>query len=258
MRLSFLGTPKDICQPIQVNKEIPVSFTQEFSLKSQDVVAVIGSGGKTSLCYALAKDYSDRKTVLTTTTKMHEVKKNDIGVDNFYEYYEKQLPKSLQIGVSVFGNFKSHKVCSLPKSELEHLLQCSDLFLYEADGAKGKALKMWRNNEPVILAATTVVIGVLPLHVMGKHIDESFIHRFTLFCDSFGVNTNSKVDKELLINIIQEMFARVPNGLRKIVYCNRENKSKIHRDILERIAKDFADIEFFAGSIEEKSIRRVL
>lgn len=201
-----------------------MNFSKAFRLKPKDVVAIIGSGGKTSLCYKLANENIDKKTALTTTTKIYPITPKDIQVEeNFFNYYGKPLPNFLSVGVSVFGKFcklDALKITSLDRDEMELLKGKSDIFIYEADGSKQKPLKAWSEYEPVILENSTKVIGVIPLCVVGKTVDERIIHRFELFCKRFDVKGGQKITIELLAKIIDEMLQKIPSNAKKILFLN--------------------------------------
>lgn len=235
-----------------------MSFSEAFGLKPKDTIAVIGSGGKTTLCYKLSCENEDKKVIFSTTTKIFPATKDSMGVEKFYDFYGKTLPNTLENGVSVFGNFfKSNKlkISSLNPKELAKLKNMSDIFIYEADGAKCKPLKAWSEYEPVILEFSTVVIGVIPLHVYKKRAKEEIIHRFDTFCEKFNLFPNETIGKELFVKIIKEMFQKAPKNARKILFFNRFKKK---RDLLvKEISREFADIEFFAGSLKRGEIGKV-
>lgn len=237
-----------------------MNFSQAFALELKDVVAIIGSGGKTSLGYKIAKENVDKKVVLTTTTKVYPVTCKEIGVEKrFFSHYGKGLPNSLDIGVNVCGKFLKAdilKITSLDKSDIKQLKSKSDLFIYEADGSKQKPLKAWNATEPVILDDTTKVIGVLPLFVFGKYVEEGLIHRIHLFCKKFNVQLGEIIQEQLLVKIIDEMFKKVPSKMQKILFFNyvaNEDDYKLSWEL----AKNFSDIRFFAGSIKDCTIKEV-
>ncbi len=233
-----------------------MNISKVFGFTSNESVAVVGSHGKTSLCITLAIENSEKKVALTTTTKIFPISKDDLQVKNFYNFYDKELPKSLQKGVNVFGNScKNDKISSLSGEELKHVHHISDIFIYEADGSKAKPLKAWNEYEPVILEDATSVIGIIPINVFGKKVHEEFIHRFELFCEIFNVKKNDKIDEKLFINIIGEMFKKVPPNAKKILLLNRY-EPKFDK-IINTISNNLQDIKIFAGNIKEKSIKKI-
>ncbi len=233
-----------------------MNFSEAFGLMPDDTIAIIGSSGKTSLCYRLAKENDDKKLALTTTTKVFIVKPEYLHVKNFYDFYGKDLPNSLQNGVNVFGKFyKEKKISSLNPKEFEKLQNISDMLIYEADGSKQKPLKAWDEHEPVILKNTDVVIGIIPIDFLGKKVDEKFIHRFEIFCEKFKVNDGNKINENLFIKIIEEMFKKVPSNAKKILFLNYFDD--LHEKSAHNIAKNFLHVKTFAGSIKDKIIKKI-
>ncbi len=230
-----------------------MNISEAFGFEHRESVAVIGSHGKTSLCLALAKENSHKKLALTTTTKIFPITKNDLHVKNFYD---KDLPNSLQNGVNVFGkSCENGKISSLHVKELKHLKSICDLLIYEADGSKAKPLKAWSEYEPVILEDTTIVIGIIPINFLSSFVDEKIIHRFELFCKTFKVKPGDKIDEKLFIDIIKEMFNKAPKNAKKILLLNRY-ETKYDKSV-QIIADNLSHVKVCVGSIKENNIKRI-
>ncbi len=233
-----------------------MNFTKAFGFNSHESIAIIGSHGKTSLCYLLSCESSHKKVALTTSTKMFKISPQDLQVQNFYDFYGKDLPKKLFNGVSVFGEFyKEDKISSLNLQNLEYLTTISDILIYEADGSKCKPFKAWKQNEPVIISQTSVIIGIIPINFIGQKVSEDLIHRFELFKQKFQVSLYDFIDENLFVKIANEMFLKAPKNARKILFLNRFES--IHEKSLKIIAQNLSNIEIYAGSIKNKTIKRV-
>jgi probable selenium-dependent hydroxylase accessory protein YqeC len=137
------------------------------------VVTVIGSGGKTSLIWHLARYFAPkpRGVLVTTTTKMFPLAETE------------SLP-----GVTVAGRFnqKTGKLEALPLEELAERIASYDLVLIEGDGSRNRPFKGWAEYEPIVPLFTTVTVGILPLWPIGKPVSEELIHRLPLFCALTG------------------------------------------------------------------------
>ncbi len=233
-----------------------MNLSKAFGFCQNESVAIIGSHGKTSLCLALSKENSKKKIAHTTTTKIFPVIYEDLNIKNFYDFYGKNLPNSLQNGVNVFGKFdKNNKISSLKKTDLEHLRNISDMLIYEADGSKTKPFKAWNEYEPVILEKTSIIIGIIPINFIGQQVDENLIHRFELFCKKFSVSKNDKIDKYLILKIANEMFKKTPKNAKKILFLNRYEDT--FQNSAEFIAQNLEQISTFAGSIKNKTIKKI-
>jgi len=162
------------------------------------VVTVIGSGGKTSLIWCLARYFAGRSglsgklngsgprsILVTTTTKMR--------------------PSTEPIpGVTVCGrlNKGSGKLEALPPSELEQCAAASDLVLIEGDGSRNLPLKGWADHEPVVPGFTTITVGVLPLMSLGQRVSAEIVHRLEYFCALSGASPGEPLKTEHLVRVI--------------------------------------------------------
>ena len=202
-------------------------------LQKNEVIAIIGSGGKTSLLQRLAMENKDKKTLLSTTTKMYPPD------------YDTRITQdqNLQIGRNLF-----HEECIDGKisvrdvSALEKLCQKADLSLLECDGARMLPLKGWDDHEPQIPDFTTLTIGVLPLWVLGAPVLGTYIHRLERFC----AITDAGVGEPITLSHFEALITH-PAGLfgksvsRKVLFLNRKNKQSltvITDDFLTRLPED--------------------
>lgn len=178
-----------------------------FDFQGQQVVSLIGSGGKTSLMWYLANCYRKQKVLVSTTTKIgYPV---DRAHDFFYSQNFSNLGKDGQ-GITLAGSLTlgGYKLSSLPLCVFQESLQHFDKVFLEADGSKQLPLKGWETFEPVILPETTVTIGLIPISVLGNCIDEMTIHRLSLFLRATGATQGEKIKEETLAEIISS-----PTGL---------------------------------------------
>jgi len=154
-----------------------VSISNLLDLQKNDVVAIVGSGGKSSLLQRLAMENKDKKTLLSTTTKMYPPDCDKHITED----------EDLPIGRNLFyEECQGDKISLQDVSALETLCQKADLSLLECDGARMLPLKGWDDHEPQIPDFTTLTIGVLPLWVLGTPVSGTHIHRLERFCAITG------------------------------------------------------------------------
>ncbi|MFI3171647.1 MAG: selenium-dependent molybdenum cofactor biosynthesis protein YqeB [Eubacteriales bacterium] len=134
------------------------------------IISIVGAGGKTTVMYDMAKLYAKEgfKVLVTTTTHIWEPP---------YRYQAKNLREVHDVWhdkrYAVVGTpLESGKWGSLAKNELEKYIQCADIVLIEADGAKGKPCKIPNDTEPVILPGCNVVINVVGMDALRKPLEE--------------------------------------------------------------------------------------
>ncbi|EOH98831.1 hypothetical protein UAY_02100 [Enterococcus moraviensis ATCC BAA-383] len=178
-----------------------------FDFQGKQVISLIGSGGKTSLMWYLADFYHDQNVLISTTTKIgYPI---DRPYDFFYSNDFSTLGRDGQ-GITLAGCLAAdgHKLSSLPLSVFEESLHYFDKAFIEADGSKQLPLKGWETFEPVILPETTATIGLIPISVIGKYIDQMTVHRLPLFIRATGAVQGEQIQEKTLAEIISS-----PTGL---------------------------------------------
>lgn len=178
-----------------------------FDFQGQQVISLIGSGGKTSLMWYLAEYYRDQTILVSTTTKI------GYPVERSYDYFYSEDFSTLGKdghGITLAGCLAAdgHKLSALPHAVFQQSLQHFDKVFLEADGSKQLPLKGWETFEPVVVPETTVTIGLIPISAVGKAINDRTIHRLPLFLRATGATQGAKIHEETLAEIITS-----PTGL---------------------------------------------
>ena len=133
-----------------------------------DVVAVAGAGGKTTLIYRLAAEARacGLRVLVTTTTHMgtlDEALTGPVLVEaegDTAAALEEALAREGR--VTLLGRrVRPDKLEGLDARRVDALARIADLVVVEADGARGRSLKVPAPHEPVIPSSTTVVVGTL-------------------------------------------------------------------------------------------------
>ena len=169
------------------------------------VVSIVGAGGKTTLMFSLARLLGSKSKVLvTTTTKIYVPNPGQydfmaIGSSNFDKY--NRMPAN---GIYIYGNAVSdeNKILGLSTEDVDSLALLFDYVLVESDGARGKLIKGWGGNEPVICSSTTHTVGVLNLNALGLTADEENVHRLDEFLKITGAQRHEKMNIEHLASLV--------------------------------------------------------
>jgi probable selenium-dependent hydroxylase accessory protein YqeC len=183
-------------------------------------ITFIGSGGKTSLIWHLARHFSflaeqpfppeqkNRKILVSPSTKM-------------------KPPPHVIPGITVSGilNEKNGKLEALPPLELEALAPAYDLVLIEGDGSRELPIKGWADYEPVVPGFTTMTVGIIPVWPLGLPASEKIIHRLPLFCALTGALAGEPLKPEHLVKAIagregQKSLFSAAQG-KKILFFNQ-------------------------------------
>jgi probable selenium-dependent hydroxylase accessory protein YqeC len=178
-----------------------------FKRYSNEVITIIGSGGKTSLLWFLARCFAERtaageasgsakrRVLVTTTTKMGAPDCESGLFDHFINGLSIDVidananPPAIKPGITFAGNYEegATKTGALPPALLSFLIHRADVALIEGDGSKKLPLKGWADHEPFVPSSTSVTVGVIPLWPISMPATEAVVHRLPRFCALTGV-----------------------------------------------------------------------
>jgi probable selenium-dependent hydroxylase accessory protein YqeC len=148
--------------------DIPPLF--DFVNERGHVISIVGGGGKTTLMYALADMFNRRgiKTLITTTTHIFKPKNYPLAQS------EAELLKIwAEDSVAVVGRcVEGGKLAMLDEAVLKKYIALAEAVIIEADGAKMLPFKVPKENEPVIIDESDIVIGVAGIDAVGKPLKE--------------------------------------------------------------------------------------
>lgn len=225
-------------------------------VSKNEIMTVVGAGGKTSFVNYFANYYRKQaKVLLTTTTKMYLPQK-EIYNDIFMLDADENITFPNQCGVTVCGKRinKENKIIGLDFEDLNSIVDNFELVLIEGDGSKKKKLKGWNNTEPVVCKRTTITIGILDITSYNMDINEENIHRLDEFIN-ITKSCKGKVSIYDLKNIILNPKGLFKNSKgKKILFINKvENNEyeELAKDVISLINKEEHDIGTFYGSIKQ-------
>lgn len=208
------------------------------------VISFVGSGGKTTLMFALAKKLSllGKKVIVTTTTKIYIPQNHPVvlpdkdiismsstsrSLESLKEIMASQIELSLNSdNICVTGSlclrkdhYEPQKLCSyeLCGFSARDFLSLADFVLIEADGSKHKPLKFPGENEPVIPIESDLVIAVAAMWCAGQAISQ-VCHRYELACRFLSSQYGYEISKDHIVT--REDVMRIMNsksGYRKNV-----------------------------------------
>ena len=179
-----------------------LSLAEELgALQRGAIVAAVGGGGKTSLCFAIARECAALgvKALVTTTTKMMEPRTpQDCDICLVIDSLESAVRQiadtfadsAAQIVVLGGGYAAAHgasggssggrrRIDGVPPEWPQQLIEASacDVVIVEADGARKLPFKAPAENEPVFPVGTTTVVAVGGVDALGIPIAEEFVCR---------------------------------------------------------------------------------
>jgi probable selenium-dependent hydroxylase accessory protein YqeC len=198
-----------------------------------DLVAVVGAGGKTTLVYRLAAEArsAGMRVLVTTTTHMGTLPEETTG-PVFLEADGDSgaaLDEALRREgrATLLGRrLREDKLEGLSPERVDALASSSraDLVLVEADGARGRSLKVPAPHEPVVPARTTLLLVVAALDVLGAPLDEARVHRLERVLEVTGRRAGDVADEDVVAACLRHPAgypSRVPPGARLAAFLNK-------------------------------------
>ncbi len=150
------------------------------NIKNKKLIAISGSGGKTTTMKSLALAYKELgdKVLITTSTKIAHPINYNYEYDRFFTTYCDNLEEPNKNSITLYANsFEKNKLKSPPLDEIINLTNYYDVVIYEADGSRRLPLKIHSDRDPVIVKGTTCVIEILGLIAYNKDLkDNMFLY----------------------------------------------------------------------------------
>jgi molybdenum cofactor cytidylyltransferase len=192
-------------------KKFPGSLSQALSLPQSGVTSIVGSGGKTTLLYALASEFAKagRRVVMTTTTKLfppeanRKVKVHFLGNELVPSWELERFIKPGELLLLATETTLDGKLRGINEQQVNQLADLANTkVLVEADGSSRRPLKGWAPWEPVVPARTehmVVIVGGLGL---GRNLTPDWVHRPEVFAKASGLTPGERINPEALAKVL--------------------------------------------------------
>jgi len=210
-----------------------VKLTDALGMTADEIVALVGGGGKTTAMFRLAREVvaNDGSVITTTTTRIFGAQialapAHVPAADLTRERVSAALAVHrhvLVIGATDAGSGKADGV----SLELFRRLRAwfpGVCLLNEADGSRMRPFKAPADYEPVIPADTTLVVPVVGADVFGKSLDADHVHRPELVCALSGAPPGTPITPAIVARVLahpQGGLKGVPAGARVVVLINK-------------------------------------
>jgi len=170
-----------------------------------------------------------RRVVTTTTTKIFppEAGQSPTLVLLIEDPHLETLPGLLAgTGHATVGRslLPDGKLDGISESDLETILEFTDVALVEADGAAGHPVKAPEPWEPVIPAIADLVIPVVGLDCVGKPATEAVVFRLERFLAVTGISEGDAITPIALARLLSSpegSLSRVPQRARVAPLLNK-------------------------------------
>jgi len=203
-------------------------------LGPKEHVAVVGGGGKSTLCFAVAEalGLNGARVISTTTTKVWQAEANAFPRLVLYASDGpglEAIKKGLDEVCNVFVGqefLENGKVDGIPSTLADDLFRTPgvEYVIIEADGAAGRPLKAPAVHEPVIPESVTTVIALMGLKALGKPLGADTVFRLALFKALTGLKEGDILNPEGLARAFDGrmgLFKNTPVSARRMVFLNQ-------------------------------------
>jgi molybdenum cofactor cytidylyltransferase len=209
-----------------------VKLVDALELAHDDVVALVGGGGKTSAMFRLAREVTaaGRDVITTTTTRIFAAQ---IALAPAHlraaEATRERVAAALAAHrhVLVVGDDRDDGKAEGVSLELFTRVRAwfpRACLVNEADGSRMRPFKAPAAHEPVIPAETTLVVPVVGADVFGQPLDAEHVHRSELVSALSGAPLGEKITPEIVARVLAHPEGGrkgVPPGARTIVLINK-------------------------------------
>lgn len=242
-------------------------------LGEKETITLVGAGGKTSALICLARELAARgkKVIATTTTKMWLGQARLLAepvcrpeISELVAVVARRLQDCplVTCGSGIGGEEKLLGIAPEAVSGLASLPV--DYVLVEGDGAAGAGLKIPAAHEPVIPKASTLVVTVMGLQVLGRPLEKPWVHRPELAPDLLGGDNPREVTVEAAARLLshpQGGRKGLPRGARWAVLLNQaegEEEQQRGRGLAEELLIKGAERVILGAVKTEAPVRQVL
>lgn len=230
--------------------------------------AIIGSGGKTTALFQLAR-LLPAPVVVTVTTHLGKWQVGLADQHLIVTRPEDIESKTGQIeGVCLLTGEEGHddRIKGLDGASLSTLerLSASLKFplLVEADGSRQKPLKAPAEYEPVVPEWVNMVIVVCGVSGLGKPLDDQTVHRASLYSELSQLRLGELISEEAIAKVLchpRGGLKGIPQGAYRIMLINQaddEGREASSLRIANLVTQAYDQV--LIGSLQEQLIKRVV
>lgn len=212
-----------------------INLRKALRLEQPATIAFVGSGGKTTALFQLARQFP--AALVTTSTHLgkwqtgqadtHITWQADVALPDFFvpETGICLLTGPLDPVSNRYGGLDAAQLARLRQLAQNHTLP----LLIEADGSRQKPLKAPAEHEPAIPDFVDAVVVVAGLSGLGQPLAEETVHRAERFAALSGQGMGEKVSAAGLARVLNHTeggLKNVPAGARRIALLNQAETSE--------------------------------
>lgn len=217
------------------NLAMNLTLARALRVDESKCIAFVGSGGKTTAVFQLARQLTP-PVIVTATSHLgawqvsfadkHLIVKSQSDLD--------ALGKDVMGVTLITGDIRDDKTESVSQELIKRLHElCASRsipLLIEADGSRQRPLKGWAEHEPPIPNFVDHVVTVVGLSGLGKPLTEEYVHRPELFAEISGAKAGESIDSNSLVRALsheKSSLKNIPNSARRTVVLNQADTNEL-------------------------------
>src|SRR6185436_1583708 len=219
------------------NRNMSISLSQALRFSNSPSIAFIGSGGKTTAMFLLAKILKKNSPVIVTSSThlgSWQVSLADSHLVIEADFTIGRLEEKLHGITLITGRLDGDRITPLDEESLallnSYCKNHSMPLLIEADGSRQKPLKAWAEHEPPIPPFVEQVVQIVGLTGIGKPLGPDFVHRPEIFSALGGLRAGEIIAPDDISQILthpQGGKKNIPRGARHIVMLNQADTPEL-------------------------------
>jgi molybdenum cofactor cytidylyltransferase len=217
----------------------PIRLKDALRADLRSRIAIVGSGGKTTLLFRLAREFAG-PVIVTTSTHLSQ-QQAALADHHFIIRSEGELknifadPQGIRQVTLLTGEpGKENWLDGLSPQWLEWIADEAGRrklpVLIEADGSRCLPLKAPASHEPAIPPWVNQVVVVAGLNGLGQPLDAAHVHRPQLFAALSRLPEGERVSPQALQRVLLDVqggLKNIPPGARKTVLLNQADSSEL-------------------------------
>lgn len=208
------------------------SIKEALGLGPREVISLVGGGGKTTLMFALAKELAreGKKVLVTTTTKIYEPSGHEAPRVLLCEDPERLIREAEKEWgghpwlVLAKKRTEERKLLGIEPDLIRRLSAIADYVIVEADGSKGRPIKVHGEAEPVVPDCTTLFIVLIGADGISKPFSPDWVFRYEKAKEVLDIGDGEEMTPEVLIDLFFHkggLLKGKPPQARTVVFINK-------------------------------------
>ena len=235
-----------------------MQLKKSLRLSGYTSIAFVGSGGKSSILFSLAKELVDikegiAKSVIVTATTHLSVSQlqfadHHIVIEDRSELIKvaDNLPAGIFLITGSIG--QDQRTAGLDLTLMDAIYEIATLqkvpLLIEADGSRQKPLKAPAPHEPVIPEWIDIVVTVVGIKGIGRKLTPQNVHRPNLFADLAGLKIGDQITYCDVVKVLshpQGGIKGVPDHALRVL-CINQADTTLEQSLASRMGYELLSV----------------